>query len=473
MNDRETDTPTPDRIDDDRFDELCVRYYEGGLDADEVEELDAALRDDAARREVFVTMAVHGAMIRSRGAAATQLADADAPPMAIEIRDHDAASTQGLNLQRAHGGRTRSNLFRYSAAAVLLLTIGLTVAMMWSPSGMRDDHAAGADAPDAVATLTNAAHAEWDTAAGDMLDTGMALEPGRLQLRAGSAEVLMQSTAVVTLLGPADVEMLGPNRCRLNRGRIIAAVPPSAHGFTVETPTQTVVDLGTNFGVEVDATNNTRVHVFEGRVEVYPTGKPVNVTQLDSGEARYFARDRAASASVVSDPALFDWMLAPANPGAGLRVGDREVGWWIVGPKGSSVAAEAMSVEPDMKYIRGGSASSWWVSLPNSEPVASDSVWTFETRFEIDRDDVNTLGLNGRFSVDNQVIAIRVNGRSVPLQTSEEKYQHAVWAPLAIPPGMLVSGENVVQFDVYNASSVAASPVALRLEWSFVPSTER
>ena len=43
--------------------------------------------------------------------------------------------------------------------------------------------------------------------------------------------------------------------------------------FSVRTPTAVVTDLGTEFGVEVDKSGTTRSHVFQGKVELRPTGR--------------------------------------------------------------------------------------------------------------------------------------------------------------------------------------------------------
>ncbi len=52
-----------------------------------------------------------------------------------------------------------------------------------------------------------------------------------------------------------------------------ATVPSGAEGFQVSTPTANVVDLGTAFGIEIDAKGIPVVSVFDGKVEVTPAGK--------------------------------------------------------------------------------------------------------------------------------------------------------------------------------------------------------
>ena len=74
--------------------------------------------------------------------------------------------------------------------------------------------------------------------------------------------------------GPAEFTPRSADRIEFVRGRLVAYVPRQARGFTVGTPSAEVVDLGTEFGVEVDAQGGTDLHVIRGRVEVKPTAQP-------------------------------------------------------------------------------------------------------------------------------------------------------------------------------------------------------
>jgi hypothetical protein len=88
-----------------------------------------------------------------------------------------------------------------------------------------------------------------------------------LQVRTGLAELTFARGAKVVVQGPAEFEVRSPSRGFLRRGRLLATVPPQAIGFTIETPKAEIVDLGTEFGVEVDDQQNAEVHVFKGVVE--------------------------------------------------------------------------------------------------------------------------------------------------------------------------------------------------------------
>jgi len=100
----------------------------------------------------------------------------------------------------------------------------------------------------------------------------------------GLAEFRFQSGARVVLEGPARLELLSSSSARLHRGKLAARVSGKT-GFVVLSPQGKVTDLGTEFGVSVSDGGATDVHVFEGRVEVVPTGgraAAVSLTQAQT-----------------------------------------------------------------------------------------------------------------------------------------------------------------------------------------------
>jgi hypothetical protein len=73
----------------------------------------------------------------------------------------------------------------------------------------------------------------------------------------------------VVVEGPAEFNLLGPKRAKLAYGRIKMRVTEvGGRGFIVETPGGEVVDLGTEFGLDVDHAGKTSLAVFEGMVDL-------------------------------------------------------------------------------------------------------------------------------------------------------------------------------------------------------------
>ncbi|MCK4999069.1 MAG: FecR domain-containing protein, partial [Anaerohalosphaera sp.] len=54
----------------------------------------------------------------------------------------------------------------------------------------------------------------------------------------------------------------------LHTGRLYAKVPGHSKGFTVHTPTSSIIDLGTEFGVKVALDRSSDIHVFKGKTSL-------------------------------------------------------------------------------------------------------------------------------------------------------------------------------------------------------------
>jgi hypothetical protein len=124
---------------------------------------------------------------------------------------------------------------------------------------------------DTVAVLLQAHEAEWEKT--DLpTRMGSPLRPGVLRLKSGVAHIEFYSGATVILQGPAEFRLISRTKAFCVRGKLRATVPAQAHGFTIGSPALDLVDLGTEFGMQVDGQDKTEVHVFEGKVELQNTG---------------------------------------------------------------------------------------------------------------------------------------------------------------------------------------------------------
>jgi hypothetical protein len=98
----------------------------------------------------------------------------------------------------------------------------------------------------------------------------------------------------------------------LASGRLNVDVGGDGTGFTVITQAGEIVDLGTGFGVDVNANGDARVAVFSGQVRVNTKGRgrtSQSITMLD-GEALSLQEDttpsRISSVNIKSDKIQFD-----------------------------------------------------------------------------------------------------------------------------------------------------------------------
>jgi hypothetical protein len=136
-----------------------------------------------------------------------------------------------------------------------------------------------------LATLVETNGARWDNSSLPTVP-GSPLKAGRLRLESGVARLVFQSGAEVSLEGPAELELQGPNTCFLHTGALTAHVPEQARGFTVATAHAQLIDHGTDFGISADPGGRGQVQVLKGEVEL---------RHERSGETRRLATHESAS----------------------------------------------------------------------------------------------------------------------------------------------------------------------------------
>jgi hypothetical protein len=116
------------------------------------------------------------------------------------------------------------------------------------------------------------------------LKIGSALPAGKpLRLAAGLAEIEFAIGAKVIVQSPATLQLVSANSMRLDRGKATVEIKdPRARGFKILTPEASFVDQGTEFGVEVAPGGGSKIHVFQGMVDVdrgAAEGRPALPTQ--------------------------------------------------------------------------------------------------------------------------------------------------------------------------------------------------
>lgn len=105
----------------------------------------------------------------------------------------------------------------------------------------------------------------------------------QLQLTSGLVELRIADKGRMVLEGPADLEFVSENQSILRQGRVVMRVTEAGHGYRLETPGGSVVDLGTEFGVSVGASGAVETHVLEGQVEATPSGGSKVILNKDDG----------------------------------------------------------------------------------------------------------------------------------------------------------------------------------------------
>ncbi|MFT6380353.1 MAG: hypothetical protein ACJAXZ_001834 [Akkermansiaceae bacterium] len=160
--------------------------------------------------------------------------------------------------------------FKYSLtlgiAAVALVGIGL---FLFTQNRVTDELIGGelTDlSSEDVALLSQVADVVWESSE---LRAGTGVKRGKLAISSGSIALSFYSGASVYVQGPVRIEIFSQELIRVESGRLSAQVPPPARGFTVLSGSNRIVDLGTEFGIDVRSPDDCEIHVFDGEVEFY------------------------------------------------------------------------------------------------------------------------------------------------------------------------------------------------------------
>ncbi|MEY4484397.1 MAG: hypothetical protein RL693_1849 [Verrucomicrobiota bacterium] len=275
--------------------ELCERALDNNINDSEREALNSLLEKDEAARALFAKALHQHAELRFDERLCRELAESPEPVEFKPVR------------------RNASFLMAVAACAVIAGVAAFLVMQQWAP-------AKDASHSKAIATVVKSSHCKW---AGSTLPTaeGSRVSAGVLELVEGLATLRFDSGAEVVLEAPATIELIDAMNCRLRRGTLVADVPPSAIGFSVDTQDAKVVDYGTRFGVSTGEDGKYMVQVLEGLVEVNHKGEQ-EIKQLRAGQSV----DRGLMKTKVNptspDPEPNRW-----QPDSILNAGD---GWRII-----------------------------------------------------------------------------------------------------------------------------------------------
>ena len=124
-----------------------------------------------------------------------------------------------------------------------------------------------------IATAIKVEEVVWGPGNGSTPREGSVVTSGRLRLQSGRLTLAFFSGVALTVEGPADLELLAVNRVFCRHGKLRARVPRGAEGFTVLAAGYEVVDLGTEFALNLEPGGKSRVMVFEGEAAVSVLGK--------------------------------------------------------------------------------------------------------------------------------------------------------------------------------------------------------
>ena len=266
-------------------------------------------------------------------------------------------------------GRIWPRLAGYAAAALILIAVTLGFKSMFGTSGE------GLVASDfnEVATVLFAEKCQW-AEGGDELGEGSRIGVRDLELNEGMAVIRFDGGAELMMKAGSKVGLRGAGKGEVFFGQVVVRAEDGAEGFTLDTPTGKVVDLGTEFAVKVESSGASEVHVLDGKVAV-GEGKQADV--IEAGRAVRFEEREGKAKEVAVNSKRFAEVLLDAKP---RRRGDL---MWIYEGFNYPVGERPMSATKGGK----GWSSPWRLRSP--EENSEDAGRAEKKSMRIVRDELN------------------------------------------------------------------------------------
>ena len=345
--------------------ELFSRYFNGTLRPEDLTKLEALLRADPAACDLFVQIAELDGLLTERSLDTKQVFsirdEVQLSPTEIDSLStslHDATVTAAIHEEDfadleedavappapiqlpAKTPDTLVNIRTISAAAILLLCVGLVGYFLHRPAKVSEQAKIKPptvflrnERPIAVFSSELNAHFAPVGVGNKVPVLGNALSTSPMFLESGLAKIDLQNGVSVIVEGPTRFTIESAGFLHLDEGRVSARVSRQGRGFTVESNSCRVTDLGTEFGVAVSPHGSNEIQVFEGQVALssntpeYSSRTRPAALILATGQARRVDHPGDPAAEILAQPASFvrvkdfdRWASVPASAADQLAI---------------------------------------------------------------------------------------------------------------------------------------------------------
>ena len=277
------------------LEELLSKLFDGIANNEDTKRIEELLSGDPEACEFYIDYSELCAQMEFELSAKTPL-DIDEQSISAQISKSTALFYEGQTTKQILTPSWRP-MPLLAVAAVIILFIG-TLSLIINKRLLMGPQSVEAKSSsqlienvthEGVAVLMESVSASFVDNGFQPSSTNGILYPGEILLESGIVAIEFYSGARVILEGPAIFELTSENSAILREGRIRALVPPQACGFSVSTRQIEVVDLGTEFGMNIEEDGHlTEVHCFNGLVDVYENNlsqKGEVLRSLETGEA--------------------------------------------------------------------------------------------------------------------------------------------------------------------------------------------
>lgn len=272
-----------------RLSELMLHYEQSTLTPVELNELCELLRACPEHRQWAVEHLVMSSLLTetigphsrvSNGPIDPDPSQVSSSQSEVSVTRKRASSSASAGGHDHHRVRINSGTLALGLAMSLLLMLGLILVMR--PQVVNERFVALSAPPATILEMQNAIWSQGHKP----LSNGSPANQGTYELTSGIAVFEFRCGAVLRLKGPAKLTVLSERTASLDAGVASVRAPESAIGFTLKTPSSDYVDLGTEFGVMVDAQGRSELHVSQGVVIARPRGTGMAVPILDREASR-------------------------------------------------------------------------------------------------------------------------------------------------------------------------------------------
>jgi hypothetical protein len=345
-----------------------------------------------------------------------------------------------------------------AATLVIALAVGLSAwaAAHWSRSHDRF-----------LAVITNADGALWEGGDASVM-IGSAIGPGMVELCEGRIELELDNGVRLAVEGPARFELESLFHGVLYQGRLAANVPPQGVGFKIDTPSLSVVDLGTEFALHVSETGVSDVHVFTGEVEASMRNRPDGGDRklLGSSLTRRAKPTGSRLETVDFDPAQFatppqvingvervsGGIRVLANPPETVRPGTYQHNYMLLFQEQAGVELEnplpLNMCQPGCHEVREG--------IPTANLPAGQRIDSYFVHYDVRRDD-KTSRVRGTVRFARPILGV-ISASGQMVRTNELL---GAWCTRYAPPGK--SGKQ----PAHDLVTMSGDRRTLTLEWGF------
>ncbi len=178
--------------------------------------------------------------------------------------------------------RERSKWVWATRMAAAIAVLGSVASIGWFSGRTNEVVLAEEPAASGFAVIADQSNATWHLSRGDLIPDGP------VTLEAGTVQLELFSGVTVMIEGQATFEVLSAMEMRVDRGQVRALVPPLAEGFRISTATGKVVDLGTEFAIDVHDTH-ADLHIIDGEIEWHPLNRAMH--SIKEGESMRWNAD--------------------------------------------------------------------------------------------------------------------------------------------------------------------------------------